>query len=40
MAPAKMADLLLELCREHEAVNQRPQCLMLTDNPARLATDF
>ena len=40
MAPAQMADLLLELSSDHEAVQKRLQRLMLANNPKRLAAGF
>jgi hypothetical protein len=40
MDPAQTAELLLELCNEHEAVRKRLLRLMLADNPKRLAAGF
>lgn len=40
MEPAQMADLLLELGGDHEAVRKRLLRLMLADNPKRLTAGF
>jgi len=40
LRPAQLADLLLELGADHEAVRKRLLRLMLADNPKRLAAGF